>query len=171
MVGWKPVPGYEGRYEVSAGGNVRSIARQCRTAAGHRLVPAKVLSPAAGASGYLIVSLAADGHKRAVAVHDLVLSAFRGLRPPGAQARHLDGDKTNNSVSNLAWGTAAENADDRVRHGTQPRGEQHGRAILTERQVHEIRAATRGIRRMNERYGVSRALVEAIRARRIWRHV
>jgi DNA invertase Pin-like site-specific DNA recombinase len=47
-----------------------------------------------------------------------VLEAFVGECPPGHECRHLNGNKTDNRVENLAWGTSAENARDRVRHGT-----------------------------------------------------
>lgn len=51
-------------------------------------------------------------------VHLLILEAFQGPRPEGTVTRHLDGDKTNNRLSNLRRGTPAENSQDAMRHGT-----------------------------------------------------
>lgn len=170
MTEWRAIPGYEGRYEISDDGRVRSLARRCLTGRGDRAVPARE-PRLKGVGAYLGVMLSASGAKATRLVHDLVLSAFVGPRPDAEQARHLNGNARDNRLSNLSWGTAAENANDRIVHGTQPRGEDHARAILTEVQVREIRAAQRGIRRMGAAYGVSRSTIEAIRARRIWRHV
>jgi len=51
-------------------------------------------------------------------VHTLVLENFVGHRPTGCEARHKDGDLTNNCVDNLEWGSRSENAHDKKRHGT-----------------------------------------------------
>lgn len=49
-------------------------------------------------------------------VHTLVISTFKGKNPGGMHCRHLDGDKLNNSIENLCWGTPKENAADRKKH-------------------------------------------------------
>ena len=76
-------------------------------------------------------------------VHRLVLMAFVGLPPSSAHVtRHLDGNRSNNVVENLAWGTSRENCADRTRHGRQVdnAGELNGRAFLCERAVLLMRA-------------------------------
>lgn len=74
-------------------------------------------------------------------VHRAVIVAFRGPPPfPGAQCRHLDGDPSNNRLSNLCWGSARDNAEDTIRHGRSGRGQANVNARLTEAQVHDIRA-------------------------------
>jgi hypothetical protein len=87
---------------------------------------------------YRAVNLTA---KRKAYIHALVLETFAGSRPSGAQARHLDGDRFNNRLSNLAWGTPAENSADKARHGTAPVGERNPQARLTVEAVAELRAA------------------------------
>lgn len=90
-------------------------------------------------SGYRKVTLKnGDGYMQ-VFVHILVLESFVGPCPDGLQCRHLDGKPRNNRLDNLAWGTVRENAEDRMRHGTHLFGEKHGRALLGESDVHEIR--------------------------------
>lgn len=107
---WLPVPGYEGLYEVSDQGRVRSIPRP-RTSGGLRKAERH-------AHGYAQVGLCRSGRRKMFTVHRLVLRAFVGEPQPGQECRHLDGDPSNNQLSNLAWGSRSENMLDAVRHGT-----------------------------------------------------
>lgn len=104
---WLPVPGYEGLYEVSDLGAVRGP----RTGDGR-------LKPRPHKDGYAKVNLCRGGRQKTFLVHRLVLDAFVGPREPGQECRHLDGDPSNNRLTNLAWGTQSENELDKVRHGT-----------------------------------------------------
>ena len=80
--------------------------------------------------GYPSVRLTLDGRRQRFAVHRLVAIAYLGPRPSKRhEVRHLNGDKTDNRVQNLAWGTAGDNAADRERHGRTSRGERHSEAI------------------------------------------
>lgn len=92
------------------------------------------MSPDAGEQGHLRVTLYRDGTPSRELVHRLVLTAFvrRGL--PSEQGRHLDGDPSNNVVSNLAWGTQADNWKERKRHGNH-----RSYAKLTDADVRTIR--------------------------------
>lgn len=88
--------------------------------------------------------------------------------------RHKDGNPANNAASNLAWGTAAENASDRLRHGNYARGASHHNAKLTESQVHsmiERRKSGEKVRDLALSFGVSASSVEAIIYRKLWKHV
>lgn len=111
-------------YRITADGRVFSVEHNWRGYGERELsqVPHK--------DGYLTVRLTVDGRRKRFAVHRLVAGQFLPPRPsPSHQVRHLDGDKTNNRVGNLAWGTAKDNADDREMHGRTSRGEAHGAAI------------------------------------------
>jgi hypothetical protein len=117
---WREIPGWEGRYEISSWGRCRSLDRVV-TQGGrwgpvqHR-IKGRILKPQSnGRRGHLKVQL---GRRRREYVHRLVLTAFRGPCPPGFECRHLDGNPSNNTVSNLTWGSQSENTLDRVRHGT-----------------------------------------------------
>lgn len=68
--------------------------------------------------GYLRLKLMKDKKQAMVFVHDLVLAAYVGPRPAGMECRHLDGDRRNNNLENLKWGTRKENHADALRHGT-----------------------------------------------------
>lgn len=113
---WRSITGYEGAYEVSDRGRVRSLPRLSR--AGRR-IGGVTLKPVRSSSGYMQVNLYDSSRARAHLIHRLVLVAFSGPPEAGEEARHLDGDQTNNAAKNLAWGTSAENAGDQLRHGTQ----------------------------------------------------
>ncbi len=106
---WRPVPGYEGLYEVSDQGRVRSLPRE-RTAG-------RILKPNRSNTGYLTVNLYKGGD-HTVTVHSLVAAAFIGTRPAGMQVRHLNGDRLDPRRVNLAYGTATQNTIDSVVHGT-----------------------------------------------------
>ena len=177
---WRDIPGYEGRYQVSNIGNVRSISRALSRKIGRGLTPnrqvlarlgGRVLSPGIASNGYLTVSLAPE--RRTYCVHDLVLSAFAGSRPGRHVCRHLDGNKLNNQIQNLAWGTYAENADDMARHGTRVRGESYASSRLDDRAAQIVRALKKIIPQsvLARFFGVSPAAVQAIHDGRTWTHV
>ena len=113
-----PVVGYEGLYEVSDHGGVRSLPRPAvdgvRWLKGKRLSPTKI---GTGGRYYYRVKLWRDGHERLVRVHHLVLEAFVGPRPAGHDGLYWDDDPLNNHVSNLRWGTDADNQQDVLRNG------------------------------------------------------
>lgn len=113
---WRPVVGYEGLYEVSDLGRVRSLdyvdARGRLWQGGPRKSHPNVRS------GHPQIHLGRHGRRRMAYVHRLVLLAFVGPCPPGMEACHNDGNPTNNTLANLRWATRADNNLDRVRHGT-----------------------------------------------------
>ena len=117
---WFSIPGYTGLYEVSTDGRVRSVARTVAWGRhGQTRYKQKELKQFASKNGYACVKLAKRGVTRTEYVHELVLRAFAGPRPETVERgeiRHLDGDKTNNTLQNLCYGTVKENAADRVAH-------------------------------------------------------
>lgn len=123
---WKSIPGYEGVYEVSNLGRVRSLDRYVRCRGnGRRLFRGRVLSGKYDRDGYHLVSLNLEGKEFTAKAHRLVLLAFVGPCPSGHVVRHLDGDPGNNSLDNLAYGTYLDNSEDQRRHGT------HGNTVKT----------------------------------------
>lgn len=110
---WRHIAGLEGQYAVSNRGRVRSLHRIIERRDGRRLRwPAKDLELTPATDGRLRVLI--GGRTRYV--HHLVLEAFVGPRPPGAEGCHEDDDCTNNWVGNLRWGTPASNVADKVRN-------------------------------------------------------
>lgn len=114
---WRPVVGYEGLYEVSDQGRVRSLPRH-----GTR---GQILKPYVGNRGYPTVNPARDGENRTLPIHRIVAEAFLGPRPEGLVVRHLNGKHNDPRLANLAYGTPRQNQIDSVMHGT------HSRAVRT----------------------------------------
>lgn len=118
---WLPVYGYEGLYEVSDQGRIRSVDRRVVSGSDGRtrLCRGRNLSPATESRGrgHLTVQLWKDNQSCRRYVHVIVLEAFLGPRPDGLEALHFDDDPTNNTVPNLRWGTRSENISDRLRNG------------------------------------------------------
>lgn len=175
---WKAVPGFEGLYEVSSEGAVRSLPRSVeRLSRWGRPITVRfqgrVLKPARRPDGHLVVTLSKGGAHTTFFVHELVLIAFVGERPAGLEARHLDGVPSNNHSDNLKWGTRVENIHDRKAHGHEnpARGERHPRAVLTEERVLRIRAEVargRSQSSVARDLGVHRAVVHKVITGRTW---
>ncbi len=113
---WLPIPDYEGFYEASDFGRVHGLDRV--DAAG-RFRPGQLMTQVPHASdGRLIVCLTRNGQHRTRYVHQLILEAFVGPRPPEMQGCHNNGRNTDNRLANLRWDTQSGNQLDAVRHGT-----------------------------------------------------
>lgn len=119
---WRAVPDYEGLYEVSSLGQVRSLPRQ--TARGVR--GGCLLTLQADRKGYLYVSLSHRNRVHRGYVHQLVLRAFVGPQPDGMETAHEDGVNTNNRLDNLSYKTKSGNMLDSVRHGTHRNARKQG---------------------------------------------
>lgn len=117
---WKPVAGYEGIYEVSDQGRVRSLDRTIVYRDGRVWrAKGKMLNPSrAKDGGYPVVVLSQHSKRAHHYVHRLVLETFVGPPPEGMECRHMDGNPENNTVENLRWGTRYENIHDQIRHRT-----------------------------------------------------
>ncbi len=157
---WRDVPGFIGVCQASCLGRVRTLRRN-----GSWLVR----SP--DTANYPGVSINVKGIKHRRNVHVLVLLAFKGLPPPGHEGAHLDGNRANNRVSNLAWKTHAENCQDRVTHGTQHRGSTIHNARLTADDAVAIRASSDSVAELAEQYDVSINSIHNILKRKTWKHV
>ena len=103
---WKAIPGYEGLYEVSDQGNVRTFRRGAN---------GRLLKPGRMPQGHLSVAL---GRGNSQCVHKLVLLAFVGPAPDRHECCHNNGNPADNRLENLRWGTRSDNIRDAVRHGT-----------------------------------------------------
>jgi hypothetical protein len=176
---WVPVLGWEGYYEVSNFGRVRSVDRLFVNSLGRVSKRKGVVLRycTSNTGGYCMVRLRRVGFSQQKKIHSLVLISFVGPPGEGQECRHLDGVRTNNRLDNLSWGTRLQNRHDRMRHGTNhgAKGSSNRGAILTEDQVREIRR--RHTRRYGEHitlaaeYGVSACTIQEIMNRRTWTHL
>lgn len=175
---WKAIPGFEGSYEVSDLGRVRSLARvvQQRNRWGgvmEKRFEGRSLKASADSYGYPRVTLWVAGEFFYRRVHTLVMLAFVGPCPAGQEVLHLDDVKTRCSLSNLQYGGRELNNEQKIRNGRQARGSRAGGAILTEEQVREIRArlGAQTYGEIGAAYGVCGSAIGEIARGKNWRHV
>lgn len=151
---WRPVYSLEGLYEVSSYGRVRNSKH--------------ALMAQYPTHGYLKVVLTKNSIRKNYRVHRLVLEAFVCPRPNGMMCRHLDGDRQNNRLDNLAWGTNTQNQADRIAHGTSNRGVSAPANTLSEDQVIQIFKDPRPTRAIALDYSINAGTVHKIKAGKTW---
>jgi len=172
---WKPIPGYEGIYEISDEGAVRRITK----GGSWNATPGRILkSHAHPTRGYVAIDLCKNGHSKRHRIHRLVLLAFVGLPPTSrTEVNHRNGNVQDNRLQNLEWCSPHENMEhsyQQLNHARTP-GSKNGNSKLTEPQVLEIRRlyATGGytLKALSQMYGVHFSAIARIVNRRVWRHV
>ena len=159
---WRDVVGWEGLYQVSNQGKVRSVTRGRNTYIG------RCLSAATTTKGYHRVTLSLNGVDKKAHVHRLVAEAFIGLRPDGYEVNHRNGNKTDNRPSNLQYVTPSEN----IRHSIDVLG--NGPAKLSDDQVLQIRRLLKTgvtMKEIGHIFGVTSSTIRAISIGKTWRHV
>lgn len=179
---WKPIPGYDGWYEVSDRGRVRSFKKQND----ERRETPRILSDWKNKYGYSQVGLCLDGTRIYCTVHRLVMNAFNPHPNSGKlEINHLNGVRDDNRLSNLEWCTRRENVEHAIRSNEydpakgveppkSPRGSNNKRAKLDENQVCYIRAqyATSRISQANlaDIWGCSQSVISKVVLNIKWKH-
>jgi NUMOD4 motif/HNH endonuclease len=157
---WKPVPGYEGLYEVSDHGRVRSLPRPYSPGLTY-------LKPSKRDPYYHSFSLTREAITKKFRAHELVMIAFNPKPTQGKlEIRHLDGDPLNNRLSNLGWGSPSENKEDRKAHGTWG-------WKLTLNDIHEIyvcRMFGHTLKALALKYGATETTISHIYNGKTWKH-
>jgi hypothetical protein len=175
---WKPIQEYEGKYEVSNLGHVRSLER--RDSTGRRKVPAHLMTPRPQGlkrkgPPYYAVGLTKDGKLKNKKVAQLVATAFLGPRPKGLEINHKDTDKKHNAADNLEYVTSARNKQHAWEAGIYwHRGPEHPQSKLTKKQVLEIwNLRNEGLTEHDaaKRYPVSYVTIGDIWRKKRYRHL
>lgn len=157
MEQWKPVVGFEGIYEVSNLGRVKTLKTN------------RIKKPTPNNKDKrLLVLLWKENKYKAMKVHRLVLTAFVGPNPLGMECCHNDGNARNNRLDNLRWDTPSSNQHDRTIHGTSNRGERCASSKLKECQVREIIADPRPHPQIAAQYGVRANTICRIKSGARW---
>ena len=113
---WRDVKGFEGYYQISNYGRVKSLERIIGRSNGNKqTIRARILKPCISNSGYYEVPLYKDGKGKQYTVHRLVAEAF--LRNVNLCVNHIDGNKLNNCVENLEWCTYSDNITHAIKYG------------------------------------------------------
>lgn len=168
---WRPVSGYENRYEVSNEGRVKSLPSRQR---------GRVLKPGKQSKGYLVVVLydgSSPKQPKSFTVHALVAAAFLDPPPtPDHQVNHIDGDKDNNRATNLEWVTCQENIQHAFDEGLRQNklGENSHNARFTPEEVRFIRehaAAYASLVALGRQFGVCARTIRNVRDRKTYANV
>jgi len=170
---WKPVPGYEGLYEASTLGHVRSLSRM---GVDGRRLHGRLLSDRLNNNGYPSCVLCKDGKYSPQSIHRVIATTF--LQPSNASftTHHRNGIRSDNRVANLQLCAFSEHARHHlVANPLNNRGSKNGQSKLTDDIVLAIRkeyaSGTVLQRDLAERYSVSRCHVSDIVNRKRWRHI
>ena len=152
---WRDVVGYEGLYQVSNFGRVKSFQKN----------KVKILKSNLGIGGYLRVVLCKNEKKKNRFVHVLVAKAFITNPENKTQVNHRDGNKKNNHVSNLEWVTPKENIEHAFKNGLRKIGYEHHEAKLLPDQIREVRRdcvpgdPERGFRAFAKKFNVTHRII------------
>lgn len=157
---WRDIEGYEGLYQISNLGRVKSFKRK----------PERIMTPSLKGA-YLGVSLRGENGNKSVLVHVLVARAYIGIRPDGLLINHIDSDKHNNCADNLEYVTRGYN----TRYEAEVHGKRHGSQKLTKSQVlllHSMRKRTRmTIHELSEFFGITEGYTWNILHRKSWKYL
>jgi len=179
---WKDVVGYEGLYQVSNLGRVKSLDKTVKSAIknnNERFIPGIIMSFTQDKDGYFRIGLTKNKKKKIIPVHRIICSAFIENPENKPQVNHIDGIKNNNILSNLEWATLSENRVHSYATGLQTginrRGEKSNFAKLTSDDVIKIRKEYVPYKvtqiYLAEKYGVSQAAINSILTRKNWHYL
>lgn len=171
---WRVISGTDGLYEVSNMGNVRSLLKPGNRR--NKVGNPRNLKLRKDKRGYCSVSLPLGDNGKYVTklVHRLVAETFIGALPEGKETAHLNGNSSDNSVSNLAYVTHIENESHKAKHGTSPKGERNGQAKLLGWQVEIAKyLASKGIPQVKiaEMFGWHRNSISEVVNGTRWSHI
>ncbi|MEM8722470.1 MAG: NUMOD4 domain-containing protein [Cyanobacteria bacterium P01_G01_bin.39] len=169
------IRGYEGYYQVSNYGNVRSLDRVINQQNGRKqLVKGRALKSYLTNKGYFKVHLSRDGKRKSRSIHRLVAIAFLPNKLDKPQVNHINGCKTDNNLCNLEWNTQSEQQIHAYQNGLQPKGEKHHYAKLTREEVIKIKQLlnSRVLQKdIASKFNVSQQVISAINTGVRWNHI
>jgi hypothetical protein len=174
---WKGIPNYEGLYEVSDFGRIKSLPRSFIDKRGYRQRIRGGLLQSKGTTAYVTVGLCKYGEVKDVGVHRLVALVFIPNPDNLPEVNHKDGNKRNNRVTNLEWTTKVGNVVHAHKAGLmrQVYGSSHVRAKLNEEKVLDIRKriaeGSSTVKELAKRYQVSESTIDSVFRRYSWKRV
>jgi hypothetical protein len=173
---WKDIEGYEGYYQVSNMGRVKSLAREVICNNGIRILKEKIRKQHTNRHlGYNYVMLSKDNKQINYRVHRLVADAFIPNPYKKPQVNHIDKVKTNNKVYNLEWCTQEENMKHSYIDELSPKGERSHYSKLKEKDILEIRHkysfCDYTLERLSDEYKSSKSNISLIVNGVTWKHI
>jgi len=172
---WKDIEGYEGIYQVSNLGRVKSLERiiVCKNNV-KKFYSEKFLKPVSDNQGYQIIHLNSKIHKsKNHKIHRLVAFAFIPIINGKIEINHIDGNKKNNEINNIEWCTSSENKKHAFKLGLRNNKGENGSHKIKEKQAIEIKYQNKGktLKCIAKKYNVSIALISKIKNNKVWTHI
>lgn len=173
---WKPIPGFEGTYQISSFGRLKAIARTRPVNGGLKHYAEFIRKPAIINKYFSVLGKAPGIKSKQLRIHRVVAQAFVPNPYNKPHVNHIDCDKFNNHYTNLEWVTAAENNAHARKNGrtNPPNGTKHWQNKLDETQVHTIRRClTDGMtqQKLADYFKVHRTCISAIACKYHWAHL
>ena len=173
---WKDIIGYEGHYQISNLGRVKSLEREIARGGRDHLIKERFLKTAINPSGYYIIVLALDNNHKTMTIHRLLARHF--IQNPNNKrcVNHINGIKTDNSLENLEWCTHSENTKHAFSTNLKKpsMGEENGSSKLTNKQVLEIKNLLKNnIKGIDiaKMFSVSTSTISYIKLKKYWGHI
>jgi hypothetical protein len=174
---WKDIPGYEGIYQASSLGRIKSLKRIAELRYKYkRTIRERILKLVPDNFGYYKVSLHKDKKIKTIKVHKLVALTFIKNEENKREVNHIDGNKKNNKPDNLEWCSRSENMKHAFKNGlhNQLKGERHGKSKLKKKDVINIKKKIKAgllLKEIANEYNVTKATISSIKRRKSWRHL
>lgn len=170
---WKDIKGYEGLYQVSNLGNVKSLNRNKIYKDTFIKINERLLKPSTNKGGYKQVVLYKNDSKKTFKVHRLVALVFLDNSNQYLEVNHKNGIKHDNYVNNLEWCNHSQN----VQHSFDNKlqiplcGEKHGMSKLNKEDILNIKQSLLSSRKIAKNYNVNKSTILRIRNNQIWKHL
>lgn len=161
---WKDIVAYEGMYQVSDLGRVKSL----------KFSKLRLLKNSFDKDGYLLVSLYKNGKQKTITTHRLVAQSFIYNKDKKPQVNHINGIKDDNRVQNLEWNTSLENIRHSYKNGLKKgfrisqKGGSNPNSKLTQKQVLEIRESDLSVKKLCSKYNVKSSCIYRILKNESW---
>lgn len=174
---WKDIKNFEGRYQISNFGRIKSLPKFKENSLVKCITPEKILRPGIHYEGYHLYKLY-FGQKisRTVRVHRIVAEAFLPNPLNLPMVNHIDGNTQNNLLSNLEWCTPSNNIQNALARGVvwsknAPKGEHQHHSILKESQIKKIRASKKSCKKLALEFNTCESNIRNIINRVSWKHI
>ncbi len=172
---WKDIPGYEGLYQASNKGRIKSLERYYKSAILLKM-PENIKKQTINYKGYWFLHLSKNGKKHPTTVHKLIILTFKGPKPyPEATVNHIDSNKLNNQDNNLEYCSVKDNILHFRKNINDYIGINHPMARLSEEDVISIRKEYKELKTKQKdiakKYNITQVMVSRIIVRKAWNHI
>lgn len=177
---WKDIEGYEGLYQISNLGRVKSLEREAWNGQAYHILKCRILKQRLISTGYLMTTMSKNGKAITPLVHRLVAETFIPNPENKPTVNHINGNKTDNRLENLEWCTYSENEQHAWKTGLKipyerKKGEDNSNSKLTDNEVYVIKGLLKetslNLKEIGEIFDVKRSTINNIKRGVSWKHI